>query len=175
MRSADDTVQNNELLDQPAGPCIIVIFGAAGDLTKRLLLPALYNLTRSNLLPKEFAIVGVARASMNTDDWGNYLYYLATASNFFCDIISQLGAVGLTQEENGHWRRVIIEKPFGHDLDSARALNKNISSVLPESQVYRIDHYLGKETVQNIMVFRFGNGLFEPIWNHHYALRLHDW
>lgn len=204
MRSADDTVQNNELLDQPAGPSIIVIFGAAGDLTKRLLLPALYNLARSNLLPKEFAIVGVARASMNTDDFrskigrdiqefatvpvdaqlwewfeqrlyylqgefqdantysqlqdllvqvdsecgtrGNYLYYLATASNFFCDKISQLGAVGLTQEENGHWRRVIIEKPFGHDLDSARALNKNISSVLPESQVYRIDHYLGKET-----------------------------
>ncbi len=226
MIYATATNQNNELLAQPAGSCIIVIFGAAGDLTKRLLLPALYNLARSNLLPKEFAIVGVARAPLSTDDFrskisqdiqefatvpvdaqlwewfeqrlyylqgefqdantysqlqnllaqvdsecgteGNYLYYLATASNFFSDIISQLGEVGLTREENGHWRRVIIEKPFGHDLDSARALNKNISSVLQESQIYRIDHYLGKETVQNIMVFRFGNGLFEPIWNHHY-------
>jgi glucose-6-phosphate 1-dehydrogenase len=211
---------------QRASPCAIVIFGAAGDLTKRLLIPALYNLARSNLLPKDFAIVGVARGQMSTDDFrtkmsrdiqefatvpvdpqiwqwfeqrlyylagefqdadtynqlqgllatvdtecgtqGNYLYYLAVAPNFFCDIIWQLGSVGLTREENGHWRRVIIEKPFGHDLDSARALNKNISAVLQESQIYRIDHYLGKETVQNILVFRFGNGLFEPIWNHRY-------
>lgn len=218
--------QMDEAFSQPAGPCAIVIFGAAGDLTKRLLIPALYNLARSNLLPKEFAIVGVARASMSTEDFrskmsrdiqefatvsvdpqlwewfeqrlyylagdfqeantysqlqdllaqvdtecstqGNYLYYLAVASNFFCDIIWQLGSAGLTHEENGHWRRVIIEKPFGHDLDSARALNKNISTVLQESQIYRIDHYLGKETVQNILVFRFGNGLFEPIWNHRY-------
>ena len=93
---------------------------------------------------------------------GNYLYYLATAPDFFCDIIWQLGSVGLAQED-GSWRRVIIEKPFGHDLESARALNKNISTILKESQIYRIDHYLGKETVQNILVFRFGNGLFEPI------------
>ncbi|BAY49956.1 glucose-6-phosphate 1-dehydrogenase (plasmid) [Scytonema sp. HK-05] len=208
---------------RPADPCVIVIFGAAGDLTKRLLLPALYNLARSNLLPQEFAIVGVAHTQMSQDDFrsklsrdihefatvavddhlwqqfeqrlyylpgefqdaktyqqlqelltqvdqncgtqGNYLFYLATASNFFCDIIAQLGSAGLLQEDNGHWRRVIIEKPFGHDLDSARTLNKNISSVLKESQIYRIDHYLGKETVQNILVFRFGNGLFEPIWN----------
>ena len=99
---------------------------------------------------------------------GNYLYYLATAPNFFCDIVWQLGTAGLAREEEGTWRRVIIEKPFGHDLDSARALNKNISSVLSESQIYRIDHYLGKETVQNILVFRFGNGLFEPTWNHRY-------
>ncbi|BAZ70959.1 glucose-6-phosphate 1-dehydrogenase (plasmid) [Fischerella sp. NIES-4106] len=208
---------------RPAGPCVIVIFGAAGDLTKRLLLPALYNLARSNLLPQEFAIVGVAHTQMSQDDFrgklnqdihefatvtvddriwqqleqrsyylrgefqdaktfqqlqdllpqvdrecgtqGNYLFYLATSSNFFCDIVSQLGSAGLVKEENGHWRRVIIEKPFGHDLDSARTLNQNISRVLKESQIYRIDHYLGKETVQNIMVFRFGNGLFEPIWN----------
>jgi glucose-6-phosphate 1-dehydrogenase len=206
-----------------AGPCAIVIFGAAGDLTKRLLLPALYNLKRSNLLPQEFAIVGVAHTSMSQDDFrsklsqeiqefatvavdeqlwqqfeqrlyylpgefqdaktyqqlqdllaqvdqecgtqGNYLFYLATSSNFFCDIVARLGAAGLTQEDNGHWRRVIIEKPFGHDLNSARTLNQNISRVLKESQIYRIDHYLGKETVQNILVFRFGNGLFEPIWN----------
>lgn len=205
------------------GPCTIVIFGAAGDLTKRLLLPALYNLKRSHLLPQAFAIIGVAHTPMSQDDFrrklnqevhefatvvvdeqlwqqfeqrlyylpgefqdaqtyqrlqqlllqadqdcgtqGNYLFYLATASSFFCDIIAQLGAAGLTQENNGHWRRVIIEKPFGHDLDSARTLNQNISRVLKESQIYRIDHYLGKETVQNILVFRFGNGLFEPVWN----------
>ncbi len=211
---------------QSAGPCAIIIFGAAGDLTKRLLIPALYNLARTNLLPKEFAVVGVARAQMSSEDFrakmsrdihefatvsvdpklweqfeqrlyylsgefqdantytqlqdllaqvdtqwgtqGNYLYYLATAPNFFSEIIRQLGSVGLTSEENGHWRRVIIEKPFGHDLESARKLNKNISTVLTESQIYRIDHYLGKETVQNILVFRFGNGLFEPVWNHRY-------
>lgn len=208
---------------RPADPCAIVIFGAAGDLTKRLLMPALYNLKRSNLLPQEFAIVGVAHTPMSQDDFrskldrdihefatvdvdnqlwqqfdqrlcylpgefqdaktyqqlqtlltqvdqecgtqGNYLFYLATSSNFFCDIITQLGAAGLAHEDNGHWRRVIIEKPFGHDLDSARTLNQNISRVLKESQIYRIDHYLGKETVQNILVFRFGNGLFESIWN----------
>ncbi|KAF3885187.1 MULTISPECIES: glucose-6-phosphate dehydrogenase [Nostocales] len=211
---------------QPAGSCAIVIFGAAGDLTKRLLMPALYNLAQTKLLPKNFAIVGVARASMSSEDFrskmsrdiyefatvpvdaqlweqfeqrlyylsgdfqdtntyiqlqsllaqvdiecgtqSNYLYYLATAPNFFLDIIKQLGTVGLTLEEEGHWRRIIIEKPFGHDLESARTLNKNVSDVLRESQIYRIDHYLGKETVQNILVFRFGNGLFEPIWNHRY-------
>ncbi|MFB2771012.1 glucose-6-phosphate dehydrogenase [Pelatocladus sp. BLCC-F211] len=214
------------LVDRPGDPCVMVIFGAAGDLTKRKLIPALYNLAQSNLLPKEFAVVGVARAQMSTDDFrqkisrdihefatssvdtqlwdsfekrlyylsgefqdpstyeqlqellatvdqecgtrGNYLYYLATAPNFFNDIVWQLGTGGLVREEEGLWRRVIIEKPFGNDFDSARALNKNISSVLQESQVYRIDHYLGKETVQNILVFRFGNGLFEPVWNHRY-------
>lgn len=208
---------------RPAEPFAIVIFGAAGDLTKRLLMPALYNLARSNLLPKEFAIVGVAHTQMSQDDFrsklsrdihefatvpvcdrlwqqfeeriyyisgefqdaktyhqlqdlltqvdsdcgtqGNYLFYLATASNFFCDIITQLGSVGLAGENDKQWRRVIIEKPFGHDLNSARKLNQQIASVLKENQIYRIDHYLGKETVQNILVFRFGNGLFEPIWN----------
>jgi glucose-6-phosphate 1-dehydrogenase len=99
---------------------------------------------------------------------GNYLYYLATASSFFCDIVHHLGAAGLTREENDRWRRVIIEKPFGRDLTSARNLNQAISPILKESQIYRIDHYLGKETVQNILVFRFGNGIFEHIWNHHY-------
>ena len=211
---------------QPAEPCVIVIFGAAGDLTKRLLIPALYNLGHSKLLPKEFAIVGFARREMSNDDFrqqlsqdiqefatdsvdsslwnwveerlyyltgnfddasayqrlkellaqvdqergtrGNYLYYLATASDFFCEIVSQLGQVGLASEEEGHWRRAIIEKPFGHDLDSARTLNRNLGSILKESQIYRIDHYLGKETVQNISVFRFGNGLFEPVWNYRY-------
>jgi len=99
---------------------------------------------------------------------GSYLFYLATAPQFFGEIIKQLGAVGLTTEANGFWRRVIIEKPFGRDLESARGLNKEIRSVLDESQIYRIDHYLGKETVQNMMVFRFGNGIFEPIWNRGY-------
>lgn len=212
-----------QLSVSPAGPCAIVIFGAAGDLTKRLLLPALYNLKRSNLLPQEFAIVGVAHTPMSQDDFrsklnrdihefatvavddhfwqqfeqrlyylpgefqdvgtyqhlqelltqvdqdcgtqGKYLFYLATSSNFFCDIIEQLGVAGLVREDDEHWRRVIIEKPFGHDLNSARTLNQNISRVLKESQIYRIDHYLGKETVQNVLVFRFGNGLFESVWN----------
>src|SRR5262249_40232879 len=99
---------------------------------------------------------------------GNYFYYLATAPAFFAEIVSQLGAAGLATEEKGSWRRVIIEKPFGHDLESARALNSEIKQVLEERQIYRIDHYLGKETVQNIMVFRFGNGIFEPIWNRRY-------
>ncbi len=215
-----------ETISQLADPCVIVIFGAAGDLTKRLLMPALYNLAQSQLLSKEFAIVGVAHTAMSQEDFrakltqeihefatvpvddqlwqtieqrlyylsgefqdahtysqlqnlltqvdqecgtqGNYLFYLATAANFFQDIIEQIGSSELAREAEGHWRRVIIEKPFGHDLDSARALNKKISTVLQESQIYRIDHYLGKETVQNILVFRFGNGLFEPIWNHHY-------
>jgi glucose-6-phosphate 1-dehydrogenase len=99
---------------------------------------------------------------------GNYFYYLATAPGLFSGVIQQLGAAGLTREENGRWRRVIIEKPFGHDAASARTLNQEIRQVLHERQIYRIDHYLGKETVQNIMVFRFANGIFEPIWNRRY-------
>ncbi len=98
---------------------------------------------------------------------GNYFYYLATAPAFFGPIITQLGDAGLVQENHG-WRRVIIEKPFGHDYESAVALNKEIRKVLDEKQIYRIDHYLGKETVQNILVFRFANGIFEPIWNRRY-------
>ena len=218
--------QTDEQPLQAAEPCVIVIFGAAGDLTKRLLMPALYNLARSQLLPQEFAIVGFARHQMSNDDFrtkisqdiqefatvpvdpqvwnwfeqrlyyltgnfdeqsaygqlkellttvdtergtkGNYLYYLATGDNFFAEIVQQLGAVGLTSQQEQQWRRVIVEKPFGHDLDSARALNQSLAKVLDESQIYRIDHYLGKETVQNILVFRFGNGLFEPVWNRNY-------
>jgi glucose-6-phosphate 1-dehydrogenase len=204
----------------------MVIFGASGDLTKRKLIPALYNLAREHLLPQEFAVVGIARRSMDHEtfrekltqdikefatgpidphlwDWfvrrlyylsgdlldhrtyqqlqnqlaeidkehgtrGNYFYYLATAPEFFSLIVQHLGTAGLTRESNGQWRRVIIEKPFGHDLESARALNQEIRAVLNESQIYRIDHYLGKETVQNILVFRFANGIFEPIWNRRY-------
>jgi glucose-6-phosphate 1-dehydrogenase len=99
---------------------------------------------------------------------GNYLFYLATAPKFFASIVQQIGKAGLSNQEDGRWRRVVIEKPFGHDLDSAKALNCDIKNVLPENQIYRIDHYLGKETVQNIMVFRFDNAIFEPIWNRRY-------
>jgi glucose-6-phosphate 1-dehydrogenase len=210
---------------RPADPCVMVIFGASGDLTKRKLIPALYNLSKDNLLAKEFALVGFARNEMSTDqfreminkeigdfattkldpqqwEWlsqrihyisgdfddpnayqklsellgsldkqfgtrSNYFFYLATAPAFFATIVKRLGGAGLVTEDRG-WRRVIIEKPFGRDLDSARALNKEISKVLEEKQIYRIDHYLGKETVQNIMVFRFANGIFEPIWNRRY-------
>jgi glucose-6-phosphate 1-dehydrogenase len=204
-------------------PCAIVIFGAAGDLTRRLLMPALYNLRRAGLLPQRFALIGFARRDDNhetfrrnlraaldqfvpggvdaaTGDWlaerthflrgdlddpeafdrlaqllaetertqgtrGNCLFYLATPASAFATIVRQLGDAGLVQESAGRWRRVIIEKPFGTDLHRARALNREVLSVLAESQTYRIDHYLGKETVQNIMVFRFANGLFEPMWN----------
>jgi glucose-6-phosphate 1-dehydrogenase len=204
----------------------MVIFGAAGDLTKRKLIPALYNLKHAKLLPDNFAVIGVARAEMKTEEFrrrlsdempefatetvgaetwkwleerlyylsgnfddeqtfaelkvllekidkernghGNYFFYLATKPDYFAPIVEQLGAGQLTGEGNDRWRRVIIEKPFGRDLDSARKLNAEIKQVLDENQIYRIDHYLGKETVQNIMVFRFGNGIFEPLWNRRY-------
>jgi len=214
---------------QPVGklgdPCAMVIFGAAGDLTRRKLVPALYNLAKSQLLSREFAIVGVARANMSTEDFrkrmsedikqfatepvdtdlwewftrrmyylsgnfgdkglypklrdlldttdkdhsthGNHFYYLATGADFFAPIVEQVAAVGL-MEEDQHWRRVIVEKPFGHDLESAKKLNQQLLQVARESQIYRIDHYLGKETVQNILALRFANGIFEPIWNRRY-------
>ena len=205
-------------------PGILVIFGASGDLTKRKLLPALFHLRQVNLLPQNFAIVGVARRplgnefaedmrkavvelggadsndpkldefvkhigyyALNFDDpasytglkteldriaaekgiGGNRLFYLATAPEFFTDIIENLGAQGLAQPEKG-MTAVVIEKPFGHDLDSARELNRKVNSVFHENQVFRIDHYLGKETVQNLLVFRFANGIFEPIWNRNF-------
>ena len=209
--------------DKPAGPCVMVVFGAAGDLTKRKLIPALYNLAKDHLLPSNFAVVGVsfddlsgdalrdqatqfldsedhaseawrwfnerlyyARGDFASNDIylaltkrlcdidalygteGNYLFYLATAPKFFAEIVQQLGRHRLAHEENGCWRRVIIEKPFGHDLESARTLNAQIQSVLSEDQIYRIDHYLGKETVQNLLVFRFSNSIFEPLWNDRY-------
>jgi glucose-6-phosphate 1-dehydrogenase len=216
---------------KPPGPCAMVIFGAGGDLTKRLLMPAFYNLAREHLLPEQFAIIGVDIADMTADAWkdslldmlrsfvgnpqsesdlpsldqnswdrlsshmsyvkgdfgddalfkdlaghldriadrhktgGNVLFYLAVADRFFGPTVEHLGRAGLTTEKDGSWRRVVIEKPFGHDLASARALNKQVLDVLREDQVYRIDHFLGKETVQNILALRFGNGLFEPIWN----------
>jgi glucose-6-phosphate 1-dehydrogenase len=207
-------------------PCVMVIFGFSGDLTRRKLIPALYNLATQQVLSPNFAVIGVGRTPMSNEEvrkkasedfkkfatgpvdpalWesfvkrinylsgdfddpamyenlkntlakvdeeyhskGNYFFYLATAPNFFGDIVERLSKVGLMKEENGHWRRVIIEKPFGHDLDSAKALNQQLLKVVSEKQIYRIDHYLGKETVQNILALRFANGIFEPIWNRRY-------
>src|SRR5581483_5682715 len=208
---------------KPADPCCFVIFGATGDLTHRLLVPALYNLAVEGLLPEAFALLGVARSEMSSEAFradlaktlpkfatrdidqravdrvlasvtyvqgdpddnatyerlgrelervegerqtkGNRLFYLATPPAGFAPIGRHLGNSGLAREEDGPWRRVVIEKPFGTDLASARALNQELLSILKEDQIFRIDHYLGKETVQNILVLRFANGLFEPIWN----------
>jgi glucose-6-phosphate 1-dehydrogenase len=207
---------------KPAPPCVLVIFGAAGDLTRRLLMPALYNLRRGKLLPDDFAIIGIARADKSDEDFrhdfdasmrdfaeggengaewkwlrerifylkgdlkdtatyralgerlaqinqNNVLFYLATPPSVFAPVIAHLGAAKLLQESADGWRRVIIEKPFGTDLRSARELNRKILCVMSEKQIFRIDHYLGKETVQNIMVFRFGNGIFEPLWNRNHV------
>jgi len=211
-----------------APPVNMAIFGAAGDLTKRLVVPALHNLARAGRLPREFSIIGVDHNGLTTDAWrqslademrslvqtgrgaeqidnqawtwlagrmqylrgdftdsgtyrelkalaaghnheaeagGNILFYLATADRFFCPIIKQLGQAGLTKQSGDAWRRVVIEKPFGHDFPSAEALNEGILKILSEDQIYRIDHFLGKEPVQNIMVLRFANGIFEPMWN----------
>jgi glucose-6-phosphate 1-dehydrogenase len=111
----------------------------------------------------------LAELDKSNNTGGNYFFYLATSPAFFGDIVDHLGASGLACEKDGHWRRVVFEKPFGNDLDSARALNHQVSKVLTEQQIFRIDHYLGKETVQNILVFRFSNGIFEPIWNRRYV------
>ena len=217
-------------------PCTMVLFGAGGDLTKRLVIPALYNLARTGLLPDKFALIGVDIADMTADRWrcelfammktfvgnassefridkidedvwsrladrmsylqgdltkpelyeklgtiidqmamqhdigGNCLFYLAVADRFFGPVVDALGLAQLTDEkpQDGkptRWRRVVIEKPFGHSLESAKALNARIRRVLDESQIFRIDHFLGKETVQSIMALRFANGMFEPIWN----------
>jgi glucose-6-phosphate 1-dehydrogenase len=200
---------------KPPPPCTLVIFGATGDLTRRLLMPALRNMHRDGLLPRDFALLGVASRDIGDDgfrdhlrkgmqefkggtggsdiDWflertcyvsgkfeqdGTYraiadrlgkdrnaLFYFATPPAEFSIVTGHLGKAKLLQETDDHWRRLIIEKPFGHDLPSAIALNKDILKVAREEQVFRIDHYLGKETVQNIMVFRFANGFVEPLWN----------
>ena len=209
-----------------ADPCILVIFGASGDLTRRKLLPALYNLAEDGLLPDSCAVVGVARPPIPEEEYraqmqqrvrdaegepldprlwqtlvdrlhyvsgefddaqlyvrlralladldrkygtpGNYLFYLAVPPALFGTVALHLASAGLTDERSS-WRRIIVEKPFGHDLDSARALNAELSTGLKETQIYRIDHYLGKETVQNLLAFRFANGIFEPVWNRRYV------
>jgi glucose-6-phosphate 1-dehydrogenase len=218
------TVALNPLLEglrarRTAEPCAVAIFGASGDLTQRKLLPALYALAFRNLLPESFAVVGVARTEMSTEEFrermrqaivdhardefredvweglaegiryvgtdfaeeggdqavvdclneldqtrgtaGNRVYYLALPPSAIEEIIVQMGQ----RRATGGWTRVIVEKPFGHDLESARRLNEQISSYFDESEIFRIDHYLGKETVQNMLVLRFANGIFEPIWN----------
>src|SRR5215471_12182103 len=220
---------SSHLVDIPSAgnPCVMVIFGATGDLTKRKLIPAILNLAQEEVLPKQFAIVGFAGNDLTTEafrktlgeelpnfahdpidlkmwEWlsqriyyvkgdfqdpeaykclqqqiseveklhntgGSRFFYLAVAPRFFAPIVQQLGNAGLVQEENGRWARVIIEKPFGHDLESARFLNAELKKALGERQIYRIDHYLGKETVQNVMVFRFTNNIIEPLWNRNYV------
>ncbi len=207
---------------EPAPPCTLVIFGAHGDLTKRLLMPALYNLAGSRLLDSNFVIVGVDRVDSTDEAWrrglsdtmqdftkdpnaefytpeidqanwgwltgrmhyvkadftdpaqlaalqpylqstGNAVFYLAVAARFFGTVVENLGQAGLVGQQHG-FRRVVVEKPFGSDLESSKTLNAQILKVLDESQIYRIDHFLGKETVQNILAMRFGNAIFEPLW-----------
>lgn len=215
-------------LEKIPEPCVMVIFGASGDLTRRKLIPAIFDLEEQGLLPPGFTIVGVGRTPMenesfrsylydemnksghlssrraslwaefakilhyvaidasaareftrlreelqaiNTDHHArsNYLFYLATPPSMYAPIIRHIGLCGLNHpQRDDAWVRIIIEKPFGVDLESARGLNRQVMSVFHEDQVYRIDHYLGKETVQNLLVFRFANGIFEPIWNRNY-------
>jgi glucose-6-phosphate 1-dehydrogenase len=208
--------------------CVLVIFGASGDLTRRKLVPGLFNLYCRGFLPDSFALLGVSRSEYDDDSFrerlakgirefaqvdtsnagkveemcqkicyvslntknpeeyqkiqlqleeldrrhhseGNYLFYLSTPPSLFAPIARSLGALGLQRQKNGSWRRLIVEKPFGYDLQSALRLNEELLAVFEEDQIYRIDHYLGKETVQNMLVLRFGNGIFEPLWNRNYV------
>ncbi|MBI2193788.1 MAG: glucose-6-phosphate dehydrogenase [Planctomycetes bacterium] len=218
-----------ELSDGTPDRCGLVIFGASGDLTRRKLLPALYNLFLDGLLPPAFGIVGFARSAFSREEFrvlargavdefsrrrpadpqrwpefeqmlhyqqggygdaesfrrlrevqtnldrvhagaGNWVYYLATPPSAYREIGQGLEQSGLacSRMDAKPWSRLVVEKPIGHDLSSARALNDALSAGCEESQTFRIDHYLGKETVQNILVLRFGNGIFEPLWNHHH-------
>jgi glucose-6-phosphate 1-dehydrogenase len=224
-KQEDNPLREGLRLERVPDPSTLVLFGCTGDLAHRKVIPALYQLWRTNLLPHEFVILAVGRRDYDDEElraeyraslekfsrvlpldeaaWrsfasriryqrcdfanpagfdklskaleaidreqrtpGNHLYYLATQPSAFAEIVAQLGRVGLDHERHeGGWRRIVIEKPFGHDLNSAIRLNREVGKVFRESQVYRIDHYLGKETVRNLLVFRFGNGIFEPIWN----------
>jgi glucose-6-phosphate 1-dehydrogenase len=214
---------------RPADSCAIVIFGASGDLARRKLIPALYELASRQCLARHFAIIGFGRTPLSDDAFrqqaaealrkysgepardedklreflqsftyvvgsysapeafqaldrrardldrehhleGNRLYYLATPPEVYPLVIGQLGRARMAQSHDGSsWTRIIVEKPYGRDLASARALNRAVLEVFDESQVYRIDHYLGKDTVQNLLVVRFGNGIFEPLWNRNYV------
>jgi glucose-6-phosphate 1-dehydrogenase len=215
-----------------AGPCVLVMFGVTGDLARKKLLPAIYDLANRGLLPPGFSLVGFARRAWEHEDFaqvtynavkehartpfrdnvweqlsegirfvsgefgddaafddladcvrrldaergtgGNYAFYLSIPPKTFPDVVRQLKRSGLSDapvDAAGRqpWRRVVIEKPFGHDLASARELNATLDAVFPPEAVFRIDHYLGKETVQNILALRFANTLFEPIWNRNYV------
>ena len=212
-----------------AEPCSVILFGASGDLAKRKVIPAMYDLAQHNSLGERYAIIGFARTQMTDESFrttigeaaktisevgpidpakwndfssnlyysageygdlnsyaqlakrlaeidkekklgGNRLFYLSTPPEVYPDIVEQLGRAGLAKPSNPNsWVRIIIEKPFGRDLASARELNKIVLDVFEEKQVYRIDHYLGKDTVQNLLVLRFGNGIFEPLWNRNYV------
>lgn len=209
---------------RPAPPCVVVIFGASGDLTHRKLIPALFDLHKTGLLSKQFSVLGFSRSTLTDEDFrrsaregieqysnaalpeaqwqafaprlhymsgqfddpasyealgkrlaeldgdGNRIFYLATPPELFHTIAAQLGNGGLNQRQHDkQFVRLVIEKPFGTDLQTARELNTSLQSVFQESQVYRIDHYLGKETVQNILAFRLANGIFEPIWNRNFV------
>src|ERR671910_210261 len=156
----------------PIHPTTMVIFGGTGDLAHRKLLPAIYNLAHEGALPERFNLIAVSRSEMAKFDEEagiafNRIFYLSTAPSFFSLIVKKLGDNGLDHHDDADVR-VVIEKPFGTRLTEAKELNREVLSVLDESQVYRIDHYLGKETVQNMLAFRFANGLFEPIWNRNY-------
>jgi glucose-6-phosphate 1-dehydrogenase len=228
------TVRSNPLRDprdrrlpKVAGPCGMVIFGVTGDLARKKLMPAIYDLANRGLLPPGFSLVGFARRDWADQDFaqvvreavrdhartefrdetwrqlaegfrfvsgefdddvafarlkqtvheldelrgtgGNHAFYLSIPPRYFGDVIGQLEEHGLTEQREGSWRRVVVEKPFGHDLDSARELNDVVGRVFPPESVFRIDHYLGKETVQNILAMRFANTMFEPIWNSHFV------
>lgn len=210
-----------------AGPCSVVIFGVTGDLARKKLMPAIYDLANRGLLPPSFALVGFARRDWADQDFsqvvldavkqhartpfrqevwdrlaegirfvqgtfddakafedlaetlakldaergtgGNHAFYLSIPPKAFPQVLEQLSRTGLAKKSEGGWSRVVIEKPFGHDLTSAEELNAIVNNVFPESSVFRIDHYLGKETVQNILALRFANELFEPVWNAHYV------
>ncbi len=214
-------------LPRVAGPCVLVLFGVTGDLARKKLLPAIYDLANRGLLPPGFAVVGFARRDWEHEDFrqlahdavkehartpfreevwtqlsegihfvpgtfdddaafetlaktvreldekrgtgGNYAFYLSIPPKFFQDVVKQLQRSGLSKPSEDSWRRVVIEKPFGHDLASAKELNGILHEVFPEESIFRIDHYLGKETVQNILALRFANTLYEPIWNRSYV------
>jgi glucose-6-phosphate 1-dehydrogenase len=226
---AGETGRTSSVYGGVAEPCTVVLFGASGDLAKRKVIPAMYDLATHNALGPRYAIVGFARTPMteeafrtslveaaktisevgpidpkqwdafasnlyyspgdyaNPDSYaqlckrltdleaaknlgGNRLFYLSTPPEVYPDIVKQLGRACISRPVSPNsWTRIIIEKPFGRDLASAKALNEIVLNVFDEKQVYRIDHYLGKDTVQNLLVLRFGNGIFEPLWNRNYV------
>src|SRR5246500_1987830 len=226
---AAESISSNPSYGGVCDPCAIVLFGASGDLAKRKVIPAMFDLAAHNSLGSRYAIIGFARTHMDDESFrsvtadaaktmsdispvdpgkwnefssnlfytsgdysdqqayaqlakrlaeldaqknlgGNRLFYLSTPPEVYPDIVEQLGRTGLSRPPNAKsWVRIIIEKPFGRDLASAHELNQIVHNVFEEQQVYRIDHYLGKDTVQNLLVLRFGNGIFEPLWNRNYV------